>query len=65
MMYLYFRLVLAAHAALQRHAPTNKLMHAVRGPFRPQWMPTATLSAGLGYFFASYASAEIAQRGGP
>ncbi len=65
MIHLCFGLVLAAHTVLQRHAPANKLLHAVRGSSRPQWMPTATLVAGLGYLFASYASAEIVQGGGP
>lgn len=65
MLGLCFHVAFGLHVLLHRHAPTNRLMRAVRARTGPPWLPAATLLAGVGYFYATRICVTIVESGGP
>ncbi|GAA3528319.1 hypothetical protein AFL01nite_02480 [Aeromicrobium flavum] len=62
---LYFQVAFGLHGLLQRHAPTNTLLRAVRARTGSPWLPVATLLVGVGYFCATRTCVAIVESGGP
>lgn len=65
MISLYFHVAFYLHGLLQRHAPTNILVRAVRAGTGPPWLPVAALLGGVGYLFATVISIHVVEHDGP